>query len=66
MLIVSELCGLDLSLYHHVRLIVTLFYRAANSNVNMHIRRCPSGKYGGTHFFCSYLIRLKYYEINNV
>ena len=50
MLTASELCGLDLSSYHHVRLIVTLFYRAANSNGNMHIRRYQSGKYGRTTF----------------
>ena len=50
MLIVSELCSLDLSPYHHVRLIVTLFYRAATSNGNTHTRRYPSGKYGGTAF----------------
>ena len=50
MLITSELYGLDLSPYHHVRLIVTLIYRAANSNENMHIRRYPSGKYDGTAF----------------
>ena len=50
MLITSELCGLELSPYHHVRLIVTLFYRAANSNGNTHIGRYPSGKYGGTAF----------------
>lgn len=50
MLIARELCGLDLSPYHHVRLIVTLFYRAANRNRNTHIRRYPSGKYGGAAF----------------
>ena len=50
MLITSELCGLELSPYHHVRLIVTLFYRAANSNGNTHIGRYPSGKCGGTAF----------------
>lgn len=66
MLIASELCSLDLSPYHHVRLIVTLFYRAATSNGNTHTRRYPSGNTAELHFFCSYLIRLKYYEFNNV
>lgn len=50
MLTASELCGLGLPSCHHVRLIVTLFYRAANSNGNTHIRRYPSGKYGRNTF----------------